>query len=335
MDFSLTDAQLALTAVASRLFDDARDRQVPAAGAALDRVLWSGLAAANLLGTAIPEVYGGSGLSVLELCLVLECQGRAAVHAPVLETLVMGALPLSRFGSEEQCRRWLPGVVSGDVVLSAALPGQLVPAGDVADALIVADGHSLVLVEAGRAKMTRQVATTGEVVLTLDEVPDGELMSGTPEASVWLEQMTTLALCAQQVGLAEAAVEMTAAYTTERHQFGRPIASFQAVQQRIADAYIDVACMRSTMLLGAWRAGAGLSVDEEVKVAKYWAAEGGHRVVQAAQHLHGGVGVDLAYPLHRYTLWSKMIELALGGASEQLERLGADLAERYTAAARR
>jgi len=122
------------------------------------------------------------------------------------------------------------------------------------------------------------------------------------------------------------ALRMTAEYTIGREQFGRPIASFQAVQQRAADAYIDSEAIRLTTWQAAWRLAADRPATTEVAIAKFWASEAAHRVVYAAQHLHGGIGVDVDYPLHRYYLWSKQIELTLGSGTRQLARLGADLA---------
>jgi alkylation response protein AidB-like acyl-CoA dehydrogenase len=119
---------------------------------------------------------------------------------------------------------------------------------------------------------------------------------------------------------------MTAAYLSEREQFGRPLGKFQAVQQRVADAYIDVEAMRWTMWQASWLIDEGVPASDEVAIAKYWAAEGGHRVLAAAQHLHGGIGVDIEYPLHRYTLGAKHLELTLGGSSRHLARLGASMA---------
>ena len=128
--------------------------------------------------------------------------------------------------------------------------------------------------------------------------------------------------CALGVGIAERALELTASYVSEREQFGRPLGSFQAVQQRAADAYIDVEAMRLTMLQAAWQIDAGLDPGHAVEVARFWASEAGQRVVGTAQHLHGGMGADIDYPLFRYTLWMKEIELAFGGASETLARMG-------------
>ncbi len=138
----------------------------------------------------------------------------------------------------------------------------------------------------------------------------------------WMIDRATVGLCAMQLGVAERALEMTAEYTKTRHQFGRPIANFQAVRQRAADAYIDVEAMRLTLWQAVWCLDVDVDADLEVATAKFWAAEGAQRVVHAAQHLHGGIGVDVDYPLHRYFLWAKQIELTLGHGTEQLLRIG-------------
>jgi alkylation response protein AidB-like acyl-CoA dehydrogenase len=119
---------------------------------------------------------------------------------------------------------------------------------------------------------------------------------------------------------------MSAQYTAAREQFGRPIATFQAVGHRLADAYVDVEAMRLTTLQAVWLLDAGLPAATEVAVAKWWACEGGHRVAHAAQHVHGGVGVDIEYPLSRYFRWSKQLEMTLGAAPAQLLRIGSTLA---------
>jgi alkylation response protein AidB-like acyl-CoA dehydrogenase len=121
-------------------------------------------------------------------------------------------------------------------------------------------------------------------------------------------------------------VKMTAEYTKTREQFDRVIATFQAVGQRAADAYIDTEGIRLTAWQAIWRLSEDLPAAAEVAVAKFWAAEGGQRVVHAAQHLHGGMGVDVDYPLHRYCLWAKQLELTLGSSIDELDRLGARLA---------
>jgi acyl-CoA dehydrogenase len=148
-----------------------------------------------------------------------------------------------------------------------------------------------------------------------------------PEILAWLVDRATAALCATAVGVCEEAVRMTAEYTKTREQFERPIATFQAVGQRAADAYIDTEAIRLTGWQAIWRLSEDLPASAEVAVAKFWASEGGQRVVHAAQHLHGGMGVDRDYPLHRYFLWAKVIELTLGGSTPQLLKLGKILAD--------
>jgi alkylation response protein AidB-like acyl-CoA dehydrogenase len=172
-----------------------------------------------------------------------------------------------------------------------------------------------------------------EALLELDGVvvDEGDLLGGpTADGAAVLShlaQQATVALCMAQAGACAAAVELTAEYTKTREQFGKPIASFQAVGQRAADAYVDAQAVRLTAWQAAWRLSQGLPAAAEVATAKYWAADGGQRVVHAATHLHGGVGVDREYALHRYFLWTEQIELTLGGATESLLGLGRLLAD--------
>jgi 3-oxocholest-4-en-26-oyl-CoA dehydrogenase beta subunit len=219
-----------------------------------------------------------------------------------------------------------------------------VPAGLVADLVLVpatADdggpdgGIGLFVVPADADGVTRerQDTTTGtpDARVTLDGVRVGDdavlgPLDGDATALRWLVEHATVATCAVMAGVAAEAVRITGEYTSSREQFGRAIATFQAVGQRAADAYVDAQGIRLTMLQAAWRLSAGFPADREVAVAKYWASLGGQRVVHAAAHLHGGTGVDRDYPLHRYFLLAKQLELSLGGASRQLVALGGILA---------
>jgi len=146
------------------------------------------------------------------------------------------------------------------------------------------------------------------------------------EILTWLEPRATTALAAVAVGAAEEALRQTAEYTSTRKQFGREIGSFQGVSLRAADAYIDVEAMRSTMWQAAWRVEHDQKSAKAAAVAKWWACMGGHRVSHTCQHLHGGIGSDIDYPIHRYFLRLKHVAMTLGGASEQLAVLGAMLA---------
>ena len=215
-----------------------------------------------------------------------------------------------------------------------------VPAGLVADVVIVpavvdGGGIGLFLVPAGAQGVSRerQDTTTGtpDARVTLAGVRVGAdallgPIDGAGTALRWLVEHATVAACAVMSGVAAEAVRITGEYTTAREQFGRPIATFQAVGQRAADAYVDAQGIRLTMLQAAWRLSAGFPADREVAVAKYFASLGGQRVVHAAAHLHGGMGVDRDYPLHRYFLLAKQLELTLGGATRQLVTLGRILA---------
>ena len=143
----------------------------------------------------------------------------------------------------------------------------------------------------------------------------------------------TIGLCALQVGVCEAALTKTAAYLNSRQQFGRPLSTFQGTMLRAADAAIDIEAMRVTWQNAAWRFDTGRDAADAARVAKWQASERGQRTVHATQHLHGGMGADISYPIHRYFLWGKQIELLLGGPSVQLSRLGADIAEQALARA--
>ena len=330
-----------------------------------DRALWSELARANLLGVGLDEEHGGIGGGLVEVCLLLEQAGATVAPVPLWPTLVLGALPIARHGSAELRSSLLRRVSSGGAVLTAALAEPesedpirpstaatwegdawrlegikvAVPAAHLAERILVParsnGGVGIFLLDprSGAARQERQISTGGEIVttLTLDgaAVPEDDVLvepGADADALARLHDEALTGLCALQVGMAERALRMTAAYLTEREQFDRPLAKFQAVQQRAADAYIDVEAMRWTMWQAAWRLDEGLPASDEVAIAKFWAAEGGHRVLAAAQHLHGGIGVDVEYPLHRYTLGAKHVELTLGGASRQLARLGAAMA---------
>ncbi|MCU1356019.1 MAG: Acyl-CoA dehydrogenase [Acidimicrobiales bacterium] len=153
----------------------------------------------------------------------------------------------------------------------------------------------------------------------------GEVDAGA-EVVAWTTDRGVAAWCAVQAGVCEAALRLTATYTSERKQFDTPIATFQAVAHRAADAYIDTEAVRLTAYQAAWRLAEGHPAAEELAIAKFWAAEGAQRVVHAAQHLHGGIGVDLDYPVHRAFRWAKHVELSLGGGTTHLRRLGALLA---------
>jgi alkylation response protein AidB-like acyl-CoA dehydrogenase len=229
----------------------------------------------------------------------------------------------------------VPAVVVTDAGTGDAVTGEAAVGAGGADAPARAQRVGLFVVPVGTEGVARerQGTTTGtpdaRVVLAGVRLGDDAVLGpldadGT--ALRWLVEHAVVSSCAVVSGLAAEAVRITGEYTSTREQFGRAIATFQAVGQRAADAYVDAQAIRLTMLQAAWRLAAGFPADREVAVAKYFAALGGQRVVHAAAHLHGGVGVDRDYPLHRYFLLAKQLELLLGGTTRQLVSLGGILA---------
>jgi acyl-CoA dehydrogenase len=137
-----------------------------------------------------------------------------------------------------------------------------------------------------------------------------------------LWQRIAVGLAGVQAGVTEAALRLAADYTSGRKQFEKPLSSFQGVSHKLADGYIDNVAIRSTMLQAAWHLDQGHEAVEHVLTAGWWAAEGGQRCVHITQHVHGGIGADITYPVHRYFLWGKQLEAMLGPGSALLARLG-------------
>ena len=365
MDFSFSDEQQSIAELAHRVLADhctkERLRAVERSdGPRFDAELWKQVAETGLVGIAIPEEFGGGGLSFFEIALIVEQIGRTTAPIPFIETTVLGALPLARFGSDAQKRAWLPKAASGAAVLTAALVEDeptratldgsdwklsgtklFVPAGQLADCVLVpaltTDGATAVfLVEPGVAgAVIEELDTTSgqpEVVLGLHDVRvgPGDLLGDAASGATiveWIRLRATAALASLALGVCEEALALTAEYTKNRKQFDQPIAMFQAVGHRAADAYIDTEAIRLTSWQAAWRIAVGMPAEAATAVAKFWAADGGKRVVHAAQHLHGGVGVDRDYPVHRHFLYARQLELTLGGPSQQLLRIGRMLAD--------
>jgi 3-oxocholest-4-en-26-oyl-CoA dehydrogenase beta subunit len=336
-------------------------------GDGFDRDLWRELASANLLGLCLPEAFGGSGFGLLELGLILEQQGRQVAPVPVWASLALGAFPLSEFGTLAQCMSWLPRLAAGDAVLTAALSelgvdDALQPSvsarrdGDdwvltgFKPVVAYAQHANVVLVPArqddGRVGVflvdPQAEGVHLEPVDTTNHAPAAHMVMNTRVSNfdrlgesegdgeaqlLFMLEHALVGLCALQLGVCAAAIEQTAAYTSSRTQFGKPLSTFQAVGQQAADAFVLTEPMRVTMLQAAWRLSNGLSSRQEVLIAKYWASEGGQRVVHICQHLHGGMGSDIDYPIHRYFLWGVQIEATLGAGSVQLARLGELIAQ--------
>jgi alkylation response protein AidB-like acyl-CoA dehydrogenase len=358
MDFSFSEDQVALQALAREILTEQSTHEhlksleaASSNGSVYDAQLWKQLAASGLTGIGVPEEHGGAGLGFLDLAVIFDEVGRAVAPVPAVATLVT-AYVLSK-SAPDAVASVLPGVASGDVVLTTAfgdvpditarkdgdnwiLDGEkgFVPYGAEADLVVVpavADGAIvLALVPKGAAGVSvTELHTTNhepQALLTFSGAAIGNVIEDGGDVYADLVRHHTAALAMVAAGVVKAALEMTAKYTSEREQFDKKIASFQAVGQRAADAYIDAEMIRLTALQAVWRLSVGWPADEEIAIAKFWAGDGGMRVVHATQHLHGGIGVDLDYPVHRYFIWCKQIEHELGTPTRQLLSLGAMLA---------
>jgi len=372
MNFEFSEDQTSIRELAYQIFTDrATDEfllDFSRTEATYDNELWQTLADQGLLGVAIPESCGGSGFGLIELCLMLEEQGRRVAPVPLYASLVLGALPLAEFGSDEQHARYLQPLAGGKLKLTAAIAEMgmnpalattvkatqdgndwvlngmksVVPDGAAADVVLVPaqddnGAQTIFLVDVSASGVTVEgveIGLSGEraahlhlkdVRVNADAVL-GKVGQG-DEIQEWLLERANIGHCAMQVGVTEEAMRRTAEYVTERKQFGIPLGSFQALAMRMADSYIDVEGIRSTYWLALWRLSENLDARTETRAAKWWACDAAHRIVSTAQHLHGGMGADVEYPIHRFFLQAKQISYSLGNASAQLEQLGRLLAD--------
>ena len=326
---------------------------------------WREFAKANLLGIALPESVGGLGFGFVDLCMVLREVGRNVAPLPMIPTLVSAALPIARYGTDAQ-QAILSKVVGGRGAAhgrARRVRQRAGGAGDDRDARrrrlaarraqgqrarrgvgrahrrararsTTASACSSCPANATGVTLERQEMMNHEPLfeLKLDGVQVGDdALLGTPEQGseilAFTLNRTTVATCALVSGVADKALRLTAQYTTERKQFDRAIGTFQAVGQRMADCYIDNQAIELTMLQAATHLDEGRDDPLEVATAKFWAAEGGNRIAHAALHIHGGVSIDVDFPIHRYFLWLKRYEFTLGSATPELLRIGEVLAD--------
>jgi alkylation response protein AidB-like acyl-CoA dehydrogenase len=357
MSGRLSEEQESLRDLAARILDDRCPLGRPPA--AYDRDLWAALADSGVVGAAL-ALPAGAGQGLVGLAAVLEELGRRAALLPLAPSVVAGlvleeAAPGLAAGFADRLAR-------GELIATLALeepagfdphrpalcaraePGGwrlegtkiAVPYAEQAGIFLVSASAAgtpvLAVVEAAAPGLSvaPAVSTDGEPsgALELDGVAVPAAWTLAAPAARRAVECYTAALCATASGVLAGGLAITAGYIAGREQFGRPIASFQGPALRLADAYIDSQAVQAA----AWSAlrllAAGEDAAEEVTIAKFWVAEGGQRAVHAFQHLHGGMGVDTSYPIHRYFEQAKALEVRLGGASVALERLGEAIARR-------
>lgn len=362
MDFTRNEAAQDLSGLVGTIVGSVctpeHQRELDGLDQRFDTALWHKLIDADILSTAAPEAVGGGGFGVLEQTAILTALGRQLAAVPYLESVVLGAGALARFAPAALQQAWAAPAVAGEKVLTVALDGELgqgpvlataadsgfrltgsripVPFGPVADAFLVPaetdTGTKVFLVGtddsgvAVTALQTTGLTSSAELDLAGVQVGADRVVGG-DEALAWLTARRAVGLAAYQLGALERALELTAEYARTREQFDRPIGSFQAVSQRLADDYIDIKGLRLACEQAAWRLSEDLPADLEVATAAFWAAEAGHRVAHTTVHVHGGVGIDTDHPVHRYFISAKQTEFALGGATAHLRLIGRELAD--------
>ncbi|GAA4610398.1 acyl-CoA dehydrogenase family protein [Actinoallomurus liliacearum] len=354
MDFDLDESARELQDLADGLFG----REVTAerletherSDAPYDTALWRAMAQAGLLGACLPEDVGGAGLGAVEFAVIMRQVGAHVAPVPAYGSLVAAAT-LAAHGTAGQRGR-LADFAAGGSVLSVAVrePGPgvattarrdgdtyvldgiktFVPYAEQADAVLVpaliGEETGVFLVEPGRMALAPQPSATGEPLSRagLEGVrvgADALLGGGAHET---LTGYATAGAVAVVSGALDAALALTTAHVKTREQFERPLAEFQAVTMQIGDVYIAKRALDVAVWAGVWRLAEGLDDAAEVlAVAAYNVCEPALAAFYTCQHLHGGLGLDVTYPLHRYFAWAKHHAHLLGGAEAQLDAIGA------------
>lgn len=362
MDFQLSEDQRAFAETASALFgehcsDDAL-RAHDVSGKPFMQQLWPACIEMGLHGIVVPEEDGGLGLGMTELMGVLAAQGAALALVPLWEQQ-LAAAALAGFGSDEARSRLLPAAVDGSAMWTVSLAALADPRGATlalarSDAGLRLSGHVAAVPLAGEARYALLGVVDGGQprLLALDlELPGVQRRTGlsqhhlgvadllldavalgtdallAPGAHAWLEPRTIACLASLQLGVTQEQLRRTVQYVGERKQFGRAIGSFQLVVGALADAYIGMEALRSALWQLVYRLDAGLGALPQALAVRAQACDLGHFAGHKAQHLHGGVGVDVSHPMHRFLFWSRALGVALGGSEAHLARLGDWLAE--------
>ncbi|WP_078313060.1 MULTISPECIES: acyl-CoA dehydrogenase family protein [unclassified Mycobacterium] len=350
MDFAFAEEQQAVSDVVEAVL---ADREfigvVPAVG--YDDGLWQSLATNGVLSLALPERLGGDGLGLSEVSVALRVLGKHGALTPALATLGFGVVPLVELASEEQQGRFLEGVGSGGI-LTAALdePGCALPSSPSVSAVregssLVLNGRKIGVLHAAEANWILVTTDNGVVVVAPNtpgvtiartptaskaaeyavtfadaSVPDSDVLAGSVER---VNQLALAAIGSYADGLVSGALRLTADHVSNRVQFGKPLATFQAVSQQLADVYVVSRTLNLGVTSAVWRLSAGRDATEDLDIVAFWMASEAQRVMQICHHLHGGLGVDITYPMNRYYSTIKDLSRLVGGSSERLDVLAA------------
>ncbi|WP_418062885.1 acyl-CoA dehydrogenase [Pimelobacter simplex] len=292
---------------------------------------WSAWAAAGLTSLPVPEEHGGEGLGLDAVAVLLREAGRRAVQVPAWETLCCGALTLAGHGTDAQRKELLPGIASGEVVVTPALRGSAT----YADGTL--SGRKLAVTYAERAHRLLVVATDGatgrDVVALVDPHGPGVtlapssassanpqhtvVLDGAPAdlldegAAARLDALARTGLTVTAAGVLAGARDLTADYVKGRRQFGRALAEFQAVSLQMADVYVTSRTLDLAADNAVWRVSEGIPAADDLAVAGYWVSQVAPYAFRTCHHLHGGMGVDITYPLVAFTTWGTDLAHAL------------------------
>jgi len=337
MDFSYSQEHLMTAELAHQIFSDQVDDAFHLQqGAKFAPQLWQTLAEAGLLGAALSEESGGSALGFIGGCVVLQAMGAVLAPLPLLSATT-AAMALDDAGRHQCAGELASGesypvacADSGLLLQGEQVSGTLahVPFARGASRLVAVADQKLLVIDLTQPGVTLedQQCTNGLPACQLSLDTRAEIIGGA-DAVATLRQRLQVGTAMLQLGVLEEALRRTAEFTVERKQFGQALARFQAVSQRAANGYIDIEALRATAESAMWRLHQGLDATLEAATALWWASEAGHRVSHTGQHLHGGIGSDLTYPIHRYFLWAKQLEFSLGGAAHSAAAIGEELAE--------
>ena len=334
MDFSPDEGQQAVADVVTSALD--RDNT------------WDALVAGGVIAFGVPDRLGGDGLGLPEITTALTEIGRHGTVSPAPATLGYGLIPLLALASDEQQDRYLAGVAAGGVLTAAlnepgsSLPerpstnlsgGKLsgtkigVPSAGQADWIVVTTDSGVVVVSATADGVTLTKTPTAngsdEYAVTFADVivPESDVLTGADTVHR-VNQLVLASTGAFAAGLVAGALRLTADYVAKREQFGRPLSTFQTVAAQLAEVYIASRTISLAATSAIWRLSEGRDADDDLDVLGYWLSSQAPPVMQTCHHLHGGMGMDITYPMNRYYSTIKDLTRLLGGPAHRLELVG-------------
>jgi alkylation response protein AidB-like acyl-CoA dehydrogenase len=332
MDFTLEPEQQAVADVVTSVLE--RDNS------------WEAIVAGGVTALAVPERLGGDGLALREIATALTELGRRGTISPALATLGLGVVPLLDLASEEQQDRYLAGVAKGAVLTGAlnepgsALPERPgvtlsnnrlsgtkigVPYAEQAEWMIVTadSGVAVISPKSDGVRLTKTPTSNAsdEYVVTFSDAEGDGVLEGATAHRV--NQLALAMTGAYAAGLVAGALRLTADYVGTREQFGKPLSTFQTVAAQLAEVYIASRTITLASTSVVWRLTEGRDADDDLDVLGYWLASQAPPVMQLCHHLHGGMGMDITYPMDRYYSTIKDLTRLLGGPSHRLDLVGA------------